>query len=127
MPRRIATLIRELEPGGAVPGLDGWEWMLTPAHTPGSVSFIRRADRVVLTGDALVTLRVNDPAGFLLGRQGLSGPPWYTTWSPRLARAAVAAIAALEPAVVGGGHGRPLAGPDTAAAVRAFEAQTGGA
>jgi glyoxylase-like metal-dependent hydrolase (beta-lactamase superfamily II) len=120
----LAGLFRELEPGGAVPGLDGWEWLPTPGHTPGSVSFLRRADRVVLTGDALVTLRVNAAAGILRGRQGLSMPPWYTTWSPPLARAAIAAIAALEPSIVGGGHGRPLAGPDTAAAVRAFEAQT---
>jgi glyoxylase-like metal-dependent hydrolase (beta-lactamase superfamily II) len=88
------------------------------------VSFLRRADRVVLTGDALVTLRVNAPAGILLGRQGLSMPPWYTTWSPPLARAAIAAIATLEPAIVGGGHGRPLAGLDTAAAIRAFAAHT---
>ncbi|HYO44820.1 MAG TPA: MBL fold metallo-hydrolase, partial [Candidatus Limnocylindrales bacterium] len=123
----LAGLFQELDPGGAVPGLDGWEWIPTPGHTPGSVSFVRRADRVVLTGDALVTLQVNAPAGFLLGRQGLSGPPRYTTWSPRLARAAVAAIAELEPAVVGGGHGRPLTGPGTAAAVRSFEARMGGA
>ncbi len=106
----LTGLLRELGPGGVAPGLDGWEWLSTPGHTPGSVSFVRRADRVVLTGDALVTLRVNDPAGFLLGCQGLSGPPWYTTWNPRLARAAITAIAALEPAVVGGGHGQPLAG-----------------
>ena len=31
-----------------------------------------------------MTLRVNSPAG-LLGRQGLSGPPWYTTWDRRAA------------------------------------------
>ena len=120
----LTGLFRELEPGGVVPGLDGWEWLSTPGHTPGSVSFVRRADRVVLTGDALVTLRVNDVAGFLLGRQGLSGPPWYTTWNPGLARGAITAIAALEPSVVGGGHGRPLSGPATAAAVQAFEAKT---
>jgi glyoxylase-like metal-dependent hydrolase (beta-lactamase superfamily II) len=121
----LAGLFRELEPGGAVAGFDGWEWLPTPGHTPGSVSFVRRADRVVLTGDALVTLRVNAPAGFLLGRQGLSAPPWYTTWSPRVARASIAAIAALEPAVVGGGHGRPLAGPGTAVAVRTFAVRAG--
>ena len=123
----LAGLTRELEPNGVVPGVEGWEWILTPGHTPGHVSFVRPADRVVLTGDALVTLQVNALAGFLLGRQGLSGPPWYTTWNLRLARAAVAAIAALEPTVIGGGHGRPLAGPGTAAAVRAFEAQVAGA
>ncbi len=123
----LTGLFRELEPGGVVPGLDGWEWLPTPGHTPGSVSFVRRADRVVLTGDALVTLRVNEPAGFMLGRQGLSGPPWYTTWNAGLARAAITAIAALEPLVVGGGHGQPLTGPDTASAVRAFAARVSGA
>lgn len=120
----LVGLFRELEPGGSIPDLEGWEWLHTPGHTPGSVSFVRRVDGVVLTGDALVTLRVNAPAGFLVGRQGLSSPPWYTTWSPHLARTAIASIAALEPSVVGGGHGRPLAGPGTAAAVRAFQAQT---
>jgi glyoxylase-like metal-dependent hydrolase (beta-lactamase superfamily II) len=116
----LAGLIRELEPNGVVPGVEGWEWIHTAGHTPGHVSFVRPEDSIVLTGDALVTLEVNTLAGLLSGRQGLSGPPRYTTWSPRLARAAVAAIAALEPAVVGGGHGRPLTGPGTAAAVRAF-------
>jgi glyoxylase-like metal-dependent hydrolase (beta-lactamase superfamily II) len=120
----LAGLIRELEPGGAVPGLDGWTWIPTPGHTPGSVSYMRPADRVTLTGDALVTLRVNSPEGFLLGRQDLSEPPWYTTWDGRAAAASIAAIAALEPTVVGGGHGRPLAGPATAAQVRAFAART---
>jgi glyoxylase-like metal-dependent hydrolase (beta-lactamase superfamily II) len=118
----LAGLIRELEPGGVVPGAEGWTWVHTPGHTPGHVSFVRAADRVVLTGDALVTLQVNRPAGFLLGRQGLSAPPRYTTWSPRPASASIAAIAALEPTVVGGGHGRPLAGPGTADVVRAFAA-----
>jgi glyoxylase-like metal-dependent hydrolase (beta-lactamase superfamily II) len=119
----LAGSFRELEPAGSVPDLDGWEWLATPGHTPGSISFVRRADRVILTGDALVTLRVNAPAGFLLGRQGLSGPPWYTTWSAALARTAIAAIAAQQPTVIGGGHGRPLTGPDTAAAVRAWAEQ----
>jgi len=122
----IAGLIRELEPNGVVPGVEGWGWIPTPGHTPGHVSFVRPADRVVLTGDALVTLRVNAPAGFLLGRQGLSAPPWYTTWDRRAAAASIAVLAALEPTVVGGGHGRPLTGPGTAAAVRAFAAQMAG-
>jgi glyoxylase-like metal-dependent hydrolase (beta-lactamase superfamily II) len=122
----LAGLIRELGPDGAIPGLDGWTWVPTPGHTPGSVSFVRTADRVVLTGDALVTLRVNAPSGFLLGRQGLSAPPWYTTWDRRAAAASIAALAALEPTVVGGGHGLPLAGPGTAAAVRSFAARATG-
>jgi glyoxylase-like metal-dependent hydrolase (beta-lactamase superfamily II) len=119
----LAGLVAELPPDGAIPGLDGWSWVHTPGHTPGHVSYVRAADRVALTGDALVTLLVNSPAGFLLGRRGLSAPPWYTTWDGAAAAASVASLAALGPTVVGGGHGHPLAGPATAAAVRAFAAQ----
>jgi glyoxylase-like metal-dependent hydrolase (beta-lactamase superfamily II) len=113
-------LVRELEADGAVPGLDGWTWLATPGHTPGSVAYVRAADRVVLTGDALVTLRVNALTGILLGRRGLSAPPWYTTWDRRAAAAAIATIASLEPTVVGSGHGPPLTGPSIPAAVRTF-------
>jgi glyoxylase-like metal-dependent hydrolase (beta-lactamase superfamily II) len=116
----LAGMIRELEADGSIPGLDGWSWIPTPGHTPGSVAYVRAADRVALTGDALVTLLVNSPSGFVRGRQGLSSPPWYTTWDAREADASIEAIAALEPAVVGGGHGRPMSGPGTPAAVRSF-------
>jgi len=105
---------------GSIPGIDGWMWIHTPGHTPGHVSFLRAVDRVVLTGDALLTLEVNAPTGLLFGRQGLSEPPWYTTWDQGAAVASIATLAELEPAVVGAGHGRPLAGAGTAAAVRAF-------
>jgi glyoxylase-like metal-dependent hydrolase (beta-lactamase superfamily II) len=120
----LAGMIRELEPDGSIPGLDGWTWIPTPGHTPGSVAYVRAADRVALTGDALVTLLVNSPAGFLRGRQGLSSPPWYTTWDAREAAASIGAIAALEPTVVGGGHGRPMSGAGTPGAVRSFARRT---
>jgi glyoxylase-like metal-dependent hydrolase (beta-lactamase superfamily II) len=120
----LAGLIRELPPDGRVPALDGWRWLATPGHTRGHVALVRETDRVVLTGDALVTLRVNEAAG-LLGRQGLSGPPWYTTWDGPAATASIAAIAALEPSVVAGGHGRPLTGPETSATVGAFATRVG--
>jgi glyoxylase-like metal-dependent hydrolase (beta-lactamase superfamily II) len=116
----LSGIVRELEPDGAIPGVDGWRWLATPGHTPGHVAFVRDADRVVLTGDALVTLQVNSPAGFVLGRQGLSAPPRYTTWDGRAAAASIDALAALQPRTVGGGHGRPVTGPDTALAVRAL-------
>ncbi len=116
----LAGVLRELEPDGTIPGLDGWRWLATPGHAPGHVALVRTIDRVVLTGDALVTLRVNDLGGILLGRQGLSAPPRYTTWDPGAAAASIATIAAVEPTVIGSGHGRPMAGPGTVAAVRAF-------
>lgn len=120
----LAGLTGVLPADGTIAGVDGWRWIATPDHTPGHVSFVRSSDRVVLTGDALLTLRVNSPAGILVGRQGLSGPRWYTTWDRRAAAASIAAIAALEPTVVGGGRGRPIDGPATAARIRAFAART---
>ena len=53
------ALTRALPADGTIPGMDGWTWIATPGHTPGHVSFVRSDDRVVLTGDALLTLQVN--------------------------------------------------------------------
>jgi len=116
----LGDVARPLEPGVEVPGLAGWEFTHTPGHTPGHVSFFRASDRVLITGDAVVTVKVNSLAGLLLGRQGLSGPPRYTSWSWPAARESVATLARLEPNVLAGGHGTPLTGPGTAGALRAF-------
>jgi glyoxylase-like metal-dependent hydrolase (beta-lactamase superfamily II) len=120
----LAGIVRPLPPEGAVPDLADWRWIPTPGHTPGHVAYVRDRDRVVISGDAILTLAVNSWAGLLRQRQGLSGPPWYTTWDRPAARASIAAIADLEPSVLAGGHGLPLAGPGTAAAVHAFSART---
>lgn len=118
----LAGVIDPLDPDGSIPGLPSWGWVGTPGHTPGHVAFVRPDDRVVITGDALVTLRVNELGGILRGRQGLSAPPRYTTWDAAAADDSIAAIADLEPTVIAAGHGRPITGPGTAAAVRAFAA-----
>ena len=120
----LAGMVHPLGPGGAIPGVDGWEWIHTPGHTPGHVAYARARDRVVLSGDAILTVEVNTWAGILQQRQGLSGPPWYTTWDRQAAIASIGAIADLEPCVLASGHGLPLAGPGTAAAVHAFAART---
>jgi len=116
----LSDVSRPFEPGVGVPGLPGWERIPTPGHTPGHVSFFRASDGVLVTGDAVVTLRLNSLAGLLLGRQGLSGPPRYTSWSWRAAKESVAKLARLEPNVLAGGHGTHLTGPGTAGVVRAF-------
>ncbi len=120
----LAGVVRALGPRGAIPGVEEWEWVHTPGHTPGHVAYVRAGDRVVLSGDALLTLEVNTMAGLLRQRQGLSGPPWYTTWDREAAISSIATIADLEPNVLAGGHGLPLTGAATAAAVRAFAERT---
>lgn len=37
---------------------------------------------MLVSGDALATFKINSMWGLLLARDGLSGPPWYTTWNP---------------------------------------------
>lgn len=118
----LLGLVAELEPDAVVPYLPDWRWVHTPGHTPGHVSFYRPTDHVLITGDALVTLEVNRIAGMLRGRQGLSGPPFCTTWSRDAARASVQKLAALEPFVLASGHGRPLTEADTPVRVQAFAA-----
>jgi hypothetical protein len=59
-------------------------------------------------------------SGLLLQRSGLSGPPWYTSWNWRAAMESVATLARLEPTVLAGGHGMPMIGAQTAAALHAF-------
>ena len=119
----LEGFVHPLGPSGAIPGVDGWAWIHTPGHTPGHVAYVRARDRVVLSGDAILTVEVNTWAGLLRQRQGLSGPPWYTTWDRPAAIASIGEIADLEPSVLAGGHGRPLTGPGTAAAVHAFAAR----
>ena len=120
----LEGFVHPLGPLGAIPGVKGWEWIHTPGHTPGHVAYLRARDRVVLSGDAILTLEVNAPAGLLRQRQGLSGPPWYTTWDRQAAAASIRLIADLEPFVLASGHGLPLAGSGTAGTVRAFARRT---
>jgi glyoxylase-like metal-dependent hydrolase (beta-lactamase superfamily II) len=120
---RFGDVARATDPAVPLPGLPGWQVIATPGHTAGHRSFFRADDRVVISGDAIVNLQLNSAVGFLRGHQGLSGPPWYTTWNPGLARASIAALAALEPRVLAPGHGRPLVGPETPAALHRFAAR----
>ncbi|CAN5239494.1 MBL fold metallo-hydrolase [soil metagenome] len=57
---------------GALPGVEGWQFVWTPGHTAGHLSLFRAADRVLVAGDAVLpritpTIGVNrqrsDPVG----------------------------------------------------------------
>jgi glyoxylase-like metal-dependent hydrolase (beta-lactamase superfamily II) len=109
----LAGLTRILPPGNPLDVLPGWDVVATPGHTPGHVSFFRRADGVLISGDALVTTPMNHPVGLLRGRHQLSGPPWYTSWDRDMAAASIRVLESLEPRVIAGGHGLPFADPET--------------
>ncbi|SHN87761.1 deazaflavin-dependent oxidoreductase, nitroreductase family [Geodermatophilus obscurus] len=117
----LADVVAPFDPDGAVPGLPDWRCVPTPGHTPGSVAFLRPADRVLIAGDAVLTVDTNSIRNLAGGRYGAFGPPWITTWDWARARASVARLAELDPAVLAPGHGRPLTCSGIAAELRALD------
>jgi glyoxylase-like metal-dependent hydrolase (beta-lactamase superfamily II) len=109
--------------GAGVPGLPDWECVRTPGHSPGSVSLFRRSDRVLIVGDAVLTVPM---AGIVPGLHRISRPLRLPSWDWKAAKESVATLAALEPAVLASGHGIPMSGPDVAAELRAFSERFSG-
>ncbi len=128
MPRRAARMAAKasiteaaqaFHPETGVPGLPDWACVPTPGHTPGHVCFFRPGDRVLITGDAVLTLNFNSLRDLLRFKQRVSGPPWISTWNWPTAKQSVAALARLDPQVLAPGHGTPMANA-TAAKLRAL-------
>lgn len=111
---------RGFDPGAGVPGLPDWQAIPTPGHTPGHVAFFRSRDKVLITGDAVLTVNLNSVPDLLAGKRRVSGPPYISTWNWPAAKESVAALAGLEPQVLAPGHGTPMTCATTAAALRAF-------
>ena len=122
----LAGVARPLDPVGPPPGLPDWRCVAAPGHTPGHVAFFRAGDRVLIAGDAVLTVNLNSVRALLPGRPGAWGPPRYTTWNWPLAKESVAALARLEPLVLAGGHGRPMTGAGTAACLHALTEKLSG-
>ena len=121
----IKEVAQAFDPKVAVPGLPDWECIPTPGHTPGHVAFLRTSDRVLIAGDAVVTVNLNSLWGFLLwglrqSKPRVSGPPWYSTWDWQTAKKSVALLAGLEPRVLATGHGLPMLGEEIARKLCAF-------
>ncbi|WP_405141263.1 MBL fold metallo-hydrolase [Paenibacillus sp. FSL H7-0942] len=94
----------------SVPGLSGWEWVHTPGHTPGHVSLFREADRLLIAGDAIITVKQESLWSVLLQDKQLHGPPSYFTTDWQAAHQSVQHIRHLEPKLAITGHGHALSG-----------------
>jgi glyoxylase-like metal-dependent hydrolase (beta-lactamase superfamily II) len=115
----------------SVPGLSDWECIPTPGHSPGHIAFFRTSARVLITGDAIVTVDQNSFWGFLFwsllrNKQSVSGSPCYSTWNRRMTNESVATIKALEPHVLASGHGEPMTGDGIIRELYAFADQVSG-
>jgi hydroxyacylglutathione hydrolase len=85
--------------------LAGFEVLDVPGHSAGHVAFWRASDRVLVLGDVLTNVDT------ITGVPGLHEPRWFFTPDPARNRESARRLAALEPALVCFGHGRPLRDP----------------
>jgi glyoxylase-like metal-dependent hydrolase (beta-lactamase superfamily II) len=109
----LERVVKPLTPGGEVPALPEWTWIPTPGHSPGHVAFFRERDRVLITGDALLTVDLASFGGWLSlrtrgGKPRTTVSPWYTNWDQRAAEKSADALLALHPSVIASGHGTPM-------------------
>jgi glyoxylase-like metal-dependent hydrolase (beta-lactamase superfamily II) len=109
--------LQVLPSDGSVPFLSEWEYIYTPGHAPGHVSFFRRHDRVLIAGDAIVTTIQESAMSVMVQRKKLSGPPKYFTYDWEAARNSVITLAELKPRIIASGHGKPMQGPEMEAAL----------
>jgi glyoxylase-like metal-dependent hydrolase (beta-lactamase superfamily II) len=108
-------------PGGAEPpSMPRWELHHTPGHTPGHVSFFRRDDRVLIAGDAFITVDQSSMTALLTKRQEVCPPPTYYTPDWVQAEQSVKKLAALDPDVLATGHGTPMHGAAALAELKAL-------
>ena len=109
-PINLGDRVQELPADGSVAGLTGWRWIHTPGHSPGHVSLFRDSDRVLVAGDAFVTVKQESMLAVFSQRPEIHGPPMYYTPDWEEARASVERLAALDPEVAATGHGVPMRG-----------------
>jgi len=125
-PREPVDLTGRVQPlplDGTVPTLPGWRWIHTPGHSTGHVSFFRKSDRTLIVGDAFCTTKQESFLAVATQRPELHGPPAYFTTDWDAARRSVELLAALRPAHIAPGHGRPMAGDETTEALQKLAAR----
>jgi glyoxylase-like metal-dependent hydrolase (beta-lactamase superfamily II) len=109
-PIDLGNRVKPLPEDGSIPHLNDWRWVHTPGHTAGHVSFFRDEDRVLIVGDAFVTIRAESLLANITLTPKVHRPPAYFTPDWPAARVSIEKLAMLEPEVVATGHGIPLRG-----------------
>ncbi len=105
----LGSRLRAFEPA-PVPGMESWQLVETPGHTPGHVCFFRAEDAVLLAGDAVTTMNLDSFFATITKRKQVCRPPVPATPDWIGARESVRRLARLRPSVIAAGHGAPMAG-----------------
>ena len=109
-PVQLGDHVQAFPDDGSVPHMPGFRWIHTPGHTEGHVSLFREKDRVLVVGDAFVTVKQEYLYKVLTQEQEISGPPRYFTTDWKAAKESVISLEALKPSVAVTGHGLPMTG-----------------
>lgn len=112
--------IHALPENGEVPGMQEWQWIHTPGHTPGHISLFRKSDAVLLAGDAITTVKQESLLAVLTQKQELNGPPAYFTTDWHEAEDSVKALRQLKPTLVITSHGAPMEGEELKVALESL-------
>lgn len=109
-PINLGSYVKALPSDGSIPHMPGFRWIHTPGHSPGHVSLFRDEDKVLIVGDAFVTVKQEYLYKVLTQEQEISGPPRYFTTDWETAKVSVKTLEKLHPAVAITGHGLPMSG-----------------
>lgn len=109
-PINLGNNVKVLPSDGNVPHMSGFRWVHTPGHSPGHISLFREKDKVLIVGDAFVTVKQEYLYKVITQEQEISGPPRYLTTDWDAAKNSVIKLAKLNPSVAVTGHGLPMSG-----------------
>ena len=116
-PVDVSGSLQLLGGDGTIPGLPNWRWLHTPGHTEGHISLWREHDRLLISGDAVITTGQESAYEIAVQKPEMHGPPRYFTPDWAAAETSAKALAALEPRLIVSGHGRAMEGPEMLAAL----------
>jgi glyoxylase-like metal-dependent hydrolase (beta-lactamase superfamily II) len=108
----IAPYLKVLPENQTLPGFEDWRWKHTPGHSPGHISIFRAIDRVLISGDAVVTVRQDSLYKVLFQIKEVNGPPRYLTTDWDAAHQSVKTLASLDPEFLLTGHGQVMEGEE---------------
>ncbi|QKY71140.1 MBL fold metallo-hydrolase [Lentibacillus sp. CBA3610] len=111
-PINLGNAVKPLPDDNTIPGLEDWEWIHTPGHSPGHVAFYREKDSLLLSGDAFITVRQDSFYNVLMQNDEVNGPPRYLTTDWDAAKKSVEKLEALNPGMVVPGHGTAMEGEE---------------
>lgn len=109
-PIDVSNHLRALPPDNTVPFLYSWKWIATPGHSTGHISLWRESDRLLISGDAVITTAQESAYAAATQESEIHGPPKYFTPDWIAAESSVATLAALNPKIIVPGHGRAMHG-----------------